>query len=705
MSLGRRLPHALLPLLLAAAVLCPATAALAGAPVPQPLGGATKQPDYKLTVAPGLANKARLGWMPVYVAVEAGRDFDGDLVVQFRSQGGAAGVLYEARKGLKLAAGSKTEHHLCLRHDSPSVMQGVVEARLEDVRDTAQTQGVVLVPQSEYLVCVVSDRPLSLGFLSVRRTASAAVSGGQPAKVRQFTVAQPALAELPDKVAGYNSVDFLLIYQASFEKLRREQLAAIGDYLWQGGCVVLCARDRAWFSRSEVQDLVTIRDPGAAAGGDGDLLLRMLASNHGAFTGETAGSTVHRFNIPGARDERSFYEVHRGLGTALVWRLDPGQNVIGAWQGMPGLWTDVAAAVLPLRAASDPQNYSWRAESPSLTHAREVAIKLNLARERSVPGLLIVFLVVLYLVLVGPINYFALRKLDMRALSIVTLPLLAAVFVLLNFVVGYVSRGALSQGRRVTVAVAPSGVARADCLTWLGLFPASSSLAELDTDGRGLILPLSETSLAEHSGYQAETYTSERTVRREERFMLERYALAMWKMFHFQAESTRPLGGTLKLVERGGKKFTATNSSPLALKDCFVAAGAGGGEFCWLGDLAAGASSDGTLVPWTQAPRDFSQQGRQPKPLALSGAVQLWTNSRLGSGQSYVLDNQQEGFAYQAAQVISSRLESLPHRGLVLVGRVDGEELDALRLNGRTPRGEGINVLVVTGEREGGAGR
>ena len=63
-------------------------------------------------------------------------------------------------------------------------------------------------------------------------------------------------------------------------------------------------------------------------------------------------------------------------------------------------------------------------------------------------------LVVAYLVLVGPVNYFVLRRLDMRALSIVTIPMLSAVFVLLNFAAGYLSRGVNTVGRRVTVAAA-----------------------------------------------------------------------------------------------------------------------------------------------------------------------------------------------------------------------------------------------------------
>ncbi|HOX08523.1 MAG TPA: hypothetical protein PK280_19160 [Planctomycetota bacterium] len=704
MRMAGRLAQALL--LAGALLLAAGGAASAGAPA-GPGGPVTVagKADLELELAPGLAGRARLGWVPVHVVIGTKKQFDGDLVVRLRG-GSMAGVLYEMRKGLSLAPNSRTEHRLFLRHDSPELTtQGAVEAVLEDGRPVDSTRKVLpltLVPHHEYLVCIAADptQTLGLGSLGARSSASAPGSGGQ-AKERQFTVVRPALNELPDRVAGYNDVDFLLIYQVSFEKLSREQITAMGDYLARGGCVVLAAKDRTWFARPEVREFVPVSETGSASAADAESLFRALASKYGAFAGDPSGGTVHRLGIPGARDERGFYSVRRGLGHVLVWRLDPAQEAVGKWPGQHQLWTEMSAALLPSRPTEDTGRFGLQEVSPPLVQARAAAMRLNLARERSVPGLLIVFLVVLYLVLAGPINYFALRRLDMRALSILTLPLLAVVFVLLNFAVGYISRGVVSSGRRVTVAVAPSGAARADCVTWLGLFPASSSLAELSTDGRGLLMPLSEGSVAEHQGYQELTFACEREDRREERFMLDRYPLAMWKMFHFQAESTRQLGGAVTLRPLDGGRFTVANGTPLVLRDCFVAAGTGGADFCWLGDVPPGASQEGRLARWSQNARDFSRQGRNLPALSLSGAVRLWMDRRLGAEGTYVLPEETEGFAAQAAGAISSRLErieALRHRGMLLVARVEGEEIEPLRLGGRPPRGDSVCVLTVAGE-------
>ena len=179
------------------AALCTATGVTwAGAPRPEPLGAPIKEPDYKLTASAGLAGHARLGWVPVYVAIDARRDFDGDLVVRLRDQFAATsarGSLFEARRSLKLAAGSKTEYHVYIRHDTPSLNQAVVEVFLESgkpIRDTLQGLGVQLAGRGDYLLCVVSDKPNLLRTLAQRRTASGNVYNPSGKQERQFSVAQ-----------------------------------------------------------------------------------------------------------------------------------------------------------------------------------------------------------------------------------------------------------------------------------------------------------------------------------------------------------------------------------------------------------------------------------------------------------------------------------------------------------------------------------
>jgi hypothetical protein len=331
-----------------------------------------------------------------------------------------------------------------------------------------------------------------------------------------------------------------------------------------------------------------------------------------------------------------------------------------------------------------------------------------MATERMVPGILMVFMVVLYLVLVGPVNYFALRRLDMKALSIVTIPLLSAAFVLLNFAAGYISRGVVTAGRRVTVGLAASGSARADCCTWQGLFPAGSMLADVSVDGKGLVMPLTDPSATMTRSQQKEAYA----VQSDERFALDRYAVSMWEMFYFEARSTRSLGGPVRLTALGGGRFEVANSGSVPLKGCFVAAGLDGREFAWVGDLPPGASKQGSLARWGQF--QFQGQARGTRvtpttgsaavaPLQLKNALQLWLNGELRADRTpYEVSSEETGFEANAAKIISGdpRLEEsrLGGRNTLLLFARAGEELESLRLDGSPIRGQSADVLVVRGE-------
>jgi hypothetical protein len=282
----------------------------------------------------------------------------------------------------------------------------------------------------------------------------------------------------------------------------------------------------------------------------------------------------------------------------------------------------------------------------------------------------------------------------MRALSIVTVPLLAAVFVLLNFAVGYLSRGVITSARTVTVALASSGASRADCLTRQGVFPAGSMLADVSTDARGLVTPLHDPKgMRQEQAFAAVN---------EERFTLERHPLRMWEMFYFQAESTRPLGGTVRLADLGGGRFEVTNASAVARRACFVAAGPGGGDFAWVGDLPPNASRQGTLVRWSQKPDFAHNPGTPGAPLSLRDALELWMHDGLGQATSYAPPREESGFAAQAAMVISGdpRLEParLAHGSRMLLFARAGEELEPLRLDGRRLGGQSADVLVVCAE-------
>jgi len=721
---GRSTRAAVTCLMVAASLLAAGARAGTAPRLPKRPGGAAPgkpqgNPDFRISVTPGLGGYCRVGWFPVHVTIDARKDFEGHVVAELR-MGPRRPLLFQTRLKVELAANSKKDYHLYLRHESVHLGQGqVVEVYLDDGRrvpGTGKFKAISRVPETEYLVCVVSDRKRVLRSITGRKgkamVRGSALAGGYS---WEFKVAQPELRALPDRAAGYNGVDFLVLYQTPLEvgKLSTEKLDAIIDYARGGGVVVLSAADRAWFARPELRPLVRFSKVSVSSRNRTAALLGALQKRYGSgFLGSFRAMTTFDFQARGlaADPGKGMISGPCGLGTVHVWSLNLLDPSVLGWPGMYSFWAELGLRQYPNKPRED-YNYGnyYNPDSNPVTRARQRTEILNLAQERSVSALLVVFIVVLYLVLVGPVNYFVLRRLDMRALSIVTIPLLSAVFVLITFAVGYISRGVTTVGRRVTVASVYSGGTRAKSITSQSVFPAGSMLVDVGTDGHGLICPLHKTEIG---GQQQRAYAT----MHEQGFVLERYPLNMWEMAHFEAVSTRSLGGSIVLEAltntegRTDGRYRLVNRSAIELEDAFVVSGKGGGKYAWIGKVPRGKTFTGKLARWQQvgAYEEVRRRRRAPS-LSMRNALMLWIGGELGGKTSYALERRGDSFAEQATSVMLKDVRLDPavmtvRTGMMLFAKVRNiDEFEPVRLDGGVVRGQSLNVLVVFSERGGAA--
>jgi hypothetical protein len=674
-----------------------------------------KNPDYKMTVSPGLGRGyCRLGWFPVHVAIDARKEFNGEIVAAFRL-GRNRPVLFETRRKVHLAAGSKKDYHLYLRHESPNAGRGQgVEVYLDDGSEVPGTSGfypLELVPQTDYLVCVVSDKSNILQ--GIKLSGRKGIVNGTPLDngcVREFKVAQPTLRSLPDRAEGYNGVDFLVLHETPLESDQlKDRFGAIIDFARGGGIVVLSSGTPDWFKRPGLRPLLSVKDASNAKSRDAATLRNVLKRRYGSGFGPLAKKmAVYDYRIPGFASDpaRGTLAGRCGLGSVLVWRLNLNDPAVKSWPGLYNLWADLGTQYYQgNRAKPRPDwgsGYGYNQEKNPISTARQRVEMLNLASERNVSALLVVFIVVFYLVLVGPVNYFVLRRLDMRALSIVTIPLLAAVFVLITFAVGYISRGVTTVGRRVTVATVPSGGMRASCVTSQSVFPSGSMLVDIGTDGSGLMCPLRNPELG---GEQKRAFAT----MSEAGYVLEDYTMVMWEMAHFEARSTRNLGGTITLKTMPNSSYVFTNNSSVKLEQAFVVSSLSAGKYAWLGDVVRGQTYRGSMLPWRQVGGRRQVRRTSVAPvLSLGYALTLWTRGELSNSGKYDIRRGEEGFAEQVAKVIlkDPRLDRerfIGRPGMLLFARVRNmDEFEPIRLDGGSVRGEGINALVVFSERGSG---
>jgi len=564
---------------------------------------------------------------------------------------------------------------------------------------------------------VVSDQPRILrGLVGSGQNATVAGRPLEEGVSREFFVAAPGLRQLPDRAAGYGGVDFLVLYQTPLDsaELGPERLDAILDFARGGGVVVLAASDRDWFARPELRPLIGLRKVSPAQPAETARLTQLLAARYGSFGPRPQTLTVHSFDLPDCapRDEWGCSTGHCGLGTVLVWRLDPAGAALMGWSGLYHQWADMALALHRRPRQDYGMGLGASEDDNPVSRARRRVEQFNLSRESGVPVILVIFLVVLYLVLVGPINYFVLRRLDMRALSIATVPLLAAVFVLLTFAVGYIARGVTTVGRRLSVAVAYSGSSRAECVTSQSVFPAGSMLVDVGTEGRGLVCPLTETVLG---GQQEPAFARQL----DSGYTLERHPMSMWRMAHFEAVSSLRLGGPVLLESLPGtgpggqERFRLDNRSSVSLENVFVHLPPN--RYAWVGELPKGRKHEGLLAQW-QFSGSAPIAGRAP-PLAVETALALWFRGELrgdrtvysrGSGDMPFADQAQKALlddprltAQRGGELGRIRTLRLSARPVLTMFAMAREEFEPLRLDGREVRarsGEACNVLVVLAE-------
>jgi len=375
----------------------------------------------QVTLKVGYHDTVKLGeWMPVAIDVtNRGSDVDGTLEVQASGSFGAKGggppggsAVYQMP--FSLALGSTKHFRTFLSEDYP----GTVEARIvANGRVIATQQTTIASTVSGLLVGVASDQPSALDAVATVHPGGTAPS-----------VIHLAAADLPASGLVLRAFDVLAIDDFATDTLTAEQKSALVDYVMQGGSLLL---------------------------GTGGSWHKTLAGLPSAIVPmQVAGSVV----LPNAKALGDLTGVEIATGT-----VSTGATAWLAEGGRPLLIEQPTGAGLVAMATFDWAQGSVATSSAATALLRQVVIRATFGSTNSsainnisigkgtitnsvatrggtlsqslgnLPALelpawwLIGALVMEYVLLVGPLNYFVLRALNRRALAWVTVPAIALV--------------------------------------------------------------------------------------------------------------------------------------------------------------------------------------------------------------------------------------------------------------------------------------
>jgi hypothetical protein len=629
-----------------------------------------------LTVHAGYQDVIKAGaWIPVTIdARNTGAGVDGTLEVQesLNAQPGVSGfTIYQ--EPISLASGASKRVRIYLVENTTGA---TISVRITQQGRVVVSQDSAAGATTSALIGVLSDESAALDdFAAVH-------PGGIAARVVHLHSDEIAESSIP-----LRAFDILAIDDFATDGLTSGQRAAIADYVAAGGDL-LVGTGAAW--RKTLAGL-----PAA--------ILPM----------QVTGTTVVDSTAVGA----TAVEVATGtLTNGRAWLSDAGQPMIlerayGAgmvtlstfdWNQQPVAVASVSRTILRqvmarafFAAGGSPQNFAFGVggpggfgfgSQPSVAN-RSGALTPALG---NLPGLdlpslqLTGALVLLYVLLVGPVNYVVLGAMRRRALAWVTVPLIAVLASAGAYGAGVFTKGRSVQTNQIAIIHVQPGSVRAYQETYDGIIPPSRGDYQATANGdRLLISPISTYNGMAYAGsVRVNVASSEVTLSGMTAFALGGFAT--------EGMTTAPtLTGHLALVN-GKLTGTIQNDSKVAFTDAVLIAG---NSFQTIGALNPGASATLSLTPTASNAfgqplymRIYNQNGMYQGPYG-PGGPSMTATDRDNFAKTQVLSLLPTGVSFKG--ITSSASPPL------LVAWTH-QSFQDLTVNGNHPRSTALSAVVLS---------
>ncbi|MBL8056627.1 MAG: hypothetical protein JNK29_08010 [Anaerolineales bacterium] len=400
-------------------------------------------------------------WLPVHVLVENnGPDARGRLEVASAALAGGPNVVYS--RDLDLPAQSRRELFLYVTLGSFATS---LEVRLVD-------QGQALAAPVPLTVRQLSPQDILFGVLAASPSAFNVLADVDPVNGQAY-VAQVAAGDLPDLGQAWGALDVLVVSDMDTGALTPEQRRAAADWVDQGGRLLVMGGAGWQKTAAGLNGLLPLTPATARPLTD----LGPLAELAPAASPVPAGEAVAAFGalaadatvLAGPADAPLITMRRQGYGQVLYFGADPAFAPLRAWDGLADLFRQALAAPL--------DQPSWAA---GLTNWSSAQSAVDALPDLQLPSpLLICGFLGLYLAVVGPLNYLALRFLKRRELAWITIPATVLAFSLAAYLAGYGLAGVQPTLHQLAIVQVWPAADRARLDQVVGLFSPRRAVYEL----------------------------------------------------------------------------------------------------------------------------------------------------------------------------------------------------------------------------------
>lgn len=420
------------------------------------------------------------------------------------------------------------------------------------------------LPQDSVLYGVVTPEPGNLDYLED-------MAGGRG----EAAVGYLNLDDLPDLPPAWNSLDVLVLHDVDTGQLSAAQMDALTAWLNTGGQLVV-AGGAGWQKTSAaLADMLPVAISGSETVEDLPALQTAvgepfrdvgpyLVTNSSLTNGELL---LHEDGLP-LLAQRPF-----GQGSVSFLALDPSLAPLLDWAGSETVWAGIADGLPAVSPWANGFQNGWAAVSA-------VSSLPSLAMP---PVLQLAGYLLIYIIIIGPVNYVVLKRRNRLELAWVTIPILVLIFSGMAYLTGFQLKGNDTILNQMSVVTGEMGSENARVNTLLGLYSPRRRSYNVVLPVDSMVRPLSESSGG--SGSSIETIT------RGSELILPDVRVDVSGVETFVAESiqsTLPIEGSAVLEANDGDiELTALirNESSQPLQHVTLLIGSFAAE---IGDMAPG---------------------------------------------------------------------------------------------------------------------
>lgn len=429
---------------------------------------ARQQSPVTVQVSAGFEGVYRTGqWFPITVDLtNSGSDIP-DALLEWRFPGQIASqgdeIIFQrqvdlpqgANKRVVLSAFSNSfarNGELVVRSGSNEVLRQPVQLEPVDTR--------------KFMVGVLSSDQALLNSLSAMSLAADTTTS-----VMHLT---PTL--LPEEATLLFGLDAIFVHDITASELTERQRAALTLWVQMGGQLIFSGGAAADSNATGLETLLPVDIGGLR----GDTNLQPLADvPTQPVTTSPGTATVNQVQLrPNAQTlaaDNLIVGRREGMGCVIFTAFD--LSALRGWSGESQLWS----SLLQFNERLVPGMIYRQQRENLLSNVLQLP-------ELSLPGFASLLLfVVLYIAIIGPVNYLVLRRTKHPELAWLTIPVTVLVFVVGTYIYGLIVRGGQPQVAQITIVQGVEGQSRGQATGFVGLFSPQRRSYQLLFAGEPLV--------------------------------------------------------------------------------------------------------------------------------------------------------------------------------------------------------------------------